>query len=124
MKTPKIFLAWTVLSTALVLGACTPQIRDNGSFLNKAEATVKRALDSGAADFAPVELRQAREKLAQARGEYDAGSESAARWTAAEGAITGRLARFKTLAARKRQAVHQTRVELDRMRRELLHETP
>jgi len=122
----KSFFSCNLLFLVLVLlvAGCPRQVRDEGQQLLRAEKLLAKAKAEGAADFAPVELRQAQEKLAMARGEYDAGTRLAGQWLAEESEASSRLARYKTLAAKQRRQVQKTRAELDRMRRELLHESP
>ena len=59
-----------VLAMALLLAGCTNS-RPQTEYVESAEKAVRKAEHDGAADYAPLELRVAREKLKEVREAVD-----------------------------------------------------
>jgi hypothetical protein len=87
-----------------------------------AEAAVLAAERGGAADFAPVELGFARERLTAAQAASDGRDYARAQQAAAQAQIDAELALVKSRAARARAEVQQRSEENRALRRELLGE--
>jgi hypothetical protein len=119
--TRKIHRGAGVAALALLLGACAstpPPLVE----LDDASAQVARARSAGAAASAPVELRFAESKLAQAREANDDRDYRSAGLLAAQATVDAELAAAKTRAARARAATRERTDANARLRAELLDE--
>jgi hypothetical protein len=72
--------------------------------LAESQAAIARAEKSGAAEYAPVELRSAREKLELTRRWIAAKDYEPARWLAEQALVDAELAQAKAMSARSRAA--------------------
>jgi hypothetical protein len=70
--------------------------------LAQSEAAIERAEKSGAAEYAPAELRSAREKLELTRRWIAAKDYEPARWLAEQALVDAELAEAKAMSARAR----------------------
>nr|WP_282452589.1 DUF4398 domain-containing protein [Lysobacter sp. CAU 1642] len=90
--------------------------------LAAAEAALNDARQAKAADFAPVELGFARDKLAVAQAAIEARQYDRARDAAAQAAADAELALAKSRAAQARREVQRRSEENTQLRRDLLGE--
>jgi hypothetical protein len=90
--------------------------------LSSAEVAVNEATRGNAADFAPVELGFARDKLAAAQAASDARDFERARVVAAQAQVDAELALAKSRAAQARAEVQRRSEENSALRRDLLGE--
>ena len=105
------FLAWAV--PALAAKTPPPPIFD------EAERAQVDAEAAGAADYAPMDLDFARDKLAKARFAYEKRDyKEAERW-GEQAAVDAQLATVKSRAARARAAIEKARAENAKLREEL-----
>ncbi|MGE0681967.1 MAG: DUF4398 domain-containing protein [Candidatus Binatia bacterium] len=86
--------------------------------LSTAELTVTRAADSGASQYAPLELRIAREKLDGAKRAMTAEEYDRARRLAEQAQVDAQFAETKAQAERARQNAEETRKSIEALRRE------
>ena len=105
-----------VLLAMLTACATTPP---DPKLLDNAEAAIRQAEQAGAEEFAPLELRFARERLDAARFQMDNNNAANARRMADEAAIEAQLALARTQAARVRAELAQRQRDLERLRRDL-----
>ena len=83
-----------------------------------AEQAVRRAADAGATQYAPLEMRIAREKLDSAKQAVDAEKYDQARRLAEQSQADARLAEVKAGSERARQSAEETRKSIEALRRE------
>ena len=109
------------VSLILLLGACAsapvPSLE-----LNRARDAVGRAQTAGAADYAPVDYKMAREGLDSGRALITQREHTAAKQTLQKAEIRAELATVKSNAARLRAEVQVKETENANLRRELLGE--
>lgn len=105
---------------ALVLGCATasPPL----DLMDSAGGAVKRAEESGAGEYAPLELKFARQKYAEAQSAMNREDYDEARRLANECMANAELAEAKTNAARARAAARQVGESVEALRNELLRE--
>lgn len=104
----------------LVLTACaTARLPDPETF-RQVENAIDDARAARAQEQAPIDLRQAEDRLAAARAAHDAGDARASEQALAEALVAAELARAKSRAAAARAAVDARRRENALLRRELL----
>ena len=110
-----------VVSLVLLLGACAsapvPSLE-----LNRARDAVGRAQTAGAADYAPVDYKMAREGLDSGRALISQREHTAAKQELQKAEIRAELATMKSNAARLRAEVQVKETENANLRRELLGE--
>ena len=109
------------VSLILLLGACAsapvPSLE-----LNRARDAVGRAQTAGAADYAPVDYKMAREGLDSGRALITQREHTAAKQALQKAEIRAELATVKSNAARLRAEVQVKETENANLRRELLGE--
>lgn len=111
MRKHPIRLTVTRVSCCLLLAltsACASK-PPSLTFLDDADALALDAAGQGALEHAPLELKWAREKLAEARSAADARDFDAARLLAEQSTINSELATAKTTAAKARDQARQAR---------------
>jgi outer membrane PBP1 activator LpoA protein len=94
-----------LLAMALLLAGCTNS-RPQTEYVEYAEKAVRKAEHDGAADYAPLELRVAREKLNEVRAAVEAGDGRRAGDLAEQCSVDAELAseKARTAAVRERAA--------------------
>ncbi len=102
MKLQSLLLLTTA---ALALAGCAVSMPSQSSF-SSAERVIAQAEQAGAEDHSPVELRFAREKLAQARYGMEVRDFDAATLLIEQSEINAELALARTKAALQRQKVN------------------
>ena len=111
------WLGVPLLCGVLGVSACSAS-RPPLESLSTAELAVRRASDGGAAQYAPLELRTAREKLDGAKRAIDSEEYDQARRLAEQAQVDARLAETKADAERAHQTVEQTRKNIEALRHE------
>ena len=100
------------------LTACASVPLDTGA-LDRAAAAVEQANAAGAVEYAPLELRAAREKLAEARVAVQERDGEVANRMAAESLVSAELAAAKSDAAKARERTRSQRESNAQLREEL-----
>ncbi len=110
----------TLSAVALILAtsACVTTPPDP-RLLNDAEAAIRQAENAGAEEYAPLELRFARERLEAAQFQLDNNNADAARRASEEAAIEAQLALARTQAAQARAELTQRERDLERLRTDI-----
>ncbi|MDJ0654733.1 MAG: DUF4398 domain-containing protein [Xanthomonadales bacterium] len=106
------------VATLAGLAACASVPLDT-SALDRASSAVDRANDAGSVEYAPLELRAAREKLAEARIAAEERNGDLANRLAAESLVSAELALAKSDAARARERTRAQRESNQQLRQEL-----
>ncbi|MBK6727442.1 MAG: DUF4398 domain-containing protein [Xanthomonadales bacterium] len=107
----------------LALAGCV-SVPDPTADIERSALLVQGALAAQAEVYAPVELRSAKERMAQARSALAGGDRRrAARW-AAQGEAEAELAMARARLARLRAATAAQSAENAKLRAELLGESP
>lgn len=103
----------------LALGACatTPPPVD---LMSRADAALREAEQSGATQHAPLELKFARQKYAEARQAMNGEDYEQARLLAEQALVNAELAEAKADAADARAAAQEVRKGVETLRDELL----
>jgi len=94
----------------LVLGACAT-VRPDPSIFESAEQAIKSAEEAGGDEFAPVEMRFAREKLQSARKGLEKEKYEVSVYLVEESEINSELAIEKSRTAKTRRKVNEARKE-------------
>ncbi len=102
----------------LSLAACTTIRPGPGAFVS-AEASIAAAEAAGGDEFAPVEMRFAREKLVDARRGMDQKKYDIAMYLVEESEINSELAIEKSRAAASRRRVNELRKSNDELESKL-----
>ncbi len=101
----KLILATVIL---LALVACT-SVRPGPDAFASAETSIAAAVKAGGDEFAPVEMRFAREKLESAQEGMDKQQYEVALYLVEQSEINSELAIEKTRAAKSRRRVNELR---------------
>lgn len=109
----------TVAALLVLLAACATTPPDP-RLLNNAEQAIEIARQAGAEEYAPLELRFARERLDAARFQLDNNQATPARRLADEAEIEAQLALARSRAAQARAELAQRQRELERLRMDLV----
>ena len=111
-------LGGAVLASALALGCATtkPPVAEA---IGAAEYALRKAKEDGAAQYAPVDVRQAEDKLARARALREDGQEQAATRLAHEVSLEAQLAEAKASNARMRRTRDEIQKSVDDLRAEI-----
>lgn len=117
----KLFRAALAGTLVAALGGCASTPPPTAE-LAAAESALLDAERARAADFAPVELGFARDKLAAAQAASEAREHARARVSAAQALVDAELALAKSRAAQARAEVQRRSAENTALRRELLGE--
>jgi hypothetical protein len=117
----KIHLAGSVAALALVACASTPVPTDD---VERSSMLVQGALAAEAEIYAPVELKFAQDRVAQAREALAGGDHRLAARLAAQAAADAELALARARVARLRAAADAQAEENAKLRAELLGEHP
>jgi len=109
------------LIAALLLAACATTSPPDPSLFNDTEAAIQRAVNAGAEQSAPVELRFARERLefvkntAMPNEDYELAS-----WRLAEAQLDAQLAYVKAQTFMARESEAAAKAEVDRLRANII----
>ena len=102
------------LAASFLLAACATTPIDPG-VLDNARMAIEQATDAGAEEYAPLELRFARERLARAESHVEAGDQDDARRMADEAEVEAQLAIARTRAALARAELAQKQRDLEQI---------
>lgn len=104
----------------LLLAACATTPPPDPRLLDNAENALRQAEEAGAAEYAPLELRFARERMAAAQRHLESGRMVETRRSADEAEIEAQLALARTRAAQTRADLAQRQRALERLRSDLI----
>lgn len=110
------------LASVLVLAGCAssrPPAGAVGAELDAAQSAIAQADQASAAQHAPLELRNARQKAQQARAALDAGDTEVARRLSAEATVDAELAQVKARSVVSQAAVEEVRESIRALREEI-----
>ena len=99
----------------LTLVACTTSVRPGPDAFLSAEAGISAAEKAGGDEFAPVEMRFAREKLASAQKGMDKQKYEVAMYLVEQSEINSELAIEKSRAVKSRRRVNELRKSNDEL---------
>jgi len=116
-----------IVKSSVIAGVCALMLTISGcanapkptSELVLTEAAIQNAEAAGARKYAPLELRQAREKQAEAQAFMKKGAYDKARRSANEALVNAELAEAAAEAEKSRLAVGESREGLELMESEL-----
>jgi len=97
-----------IVFACLVLGACAT-VRPDAAIFESAEQAIQAAEAAGGDEFAPVEMRFAREKLASAKKGLEKEKYEVSVWLVEESEINSELAIEKSRTAKSRRQVNEQR---------------
>ena len=103
----------------LALAACTSSVRPGPDAYVSAEAGIASAEAAGGDEFAPVEMRFAREKLASAQKGVEKQKYEVALYLVEQSEINSELAIEKSRAAKSRRRVNELRKSNDELESKL-----
>ncbi len=103
----------------LAMAGCATMPPDP-TVLDNARSAITRADDAGASEYAPLELRFARERLEQAEAALEDGNGDRIRRLADEAEIEAQLALARTQAALTRADLAQRQRDLDELKADLI----
>ncbi len=109
-----------VLALALLLASGCATTPPDPRLLDNAKQALDQAVRAGAADYAPLELRFAGERLQSAEFELSRNNADAARRQADEAEVEAQLALARTRAAQTRAELAQRQRDLDQLLNDLL----
>lgn len=113
-------LAALLVLGAFMLSACaTREAPPPVAQMARAEAAIEQAEAAGAAQHAPLGLREARQRLASARNAMEARNFAAAHQFAEQAEATARVAAAEAEAVRTEQMAEETRRGVESLRQEL-----
>lgn len=116
----RTFLRMLAVVSLLSLAGCATTPPPDFRLLENAETALRQAEEAGAAEYAPLELRFARERFDAARLQLDGGRMVEARRSADEAEIEAQLALARTRAAQTRADLAQRQRALERLRSDLV----
>jgi hypothetical protein len=100
--------------TCLVLTACAT-VRPDPAFVQSAEQAIEAAEIAGGDEFAPVEMRFAREKLESAKKGMEKEKYEVSLWLVEESEINSELAIEKSRTAKSRRKANELRKSNDEL---------
>lgn len=114
-------LSISTLGATLLLGACATAYQPPTAKIAAAELAVQQAEEGRARDFAPLDLRFARDKLNKAKVTVSSGDDyrfQEAGQLADEALMDARLAEAKARTARAKKLEEEMQKSIDELRRE------
>ena len=102
----------------LACSANTVPIQKN---ISNAEMIITRAQTGDVDEYAPLELRLAKEKLQEAKSAFEREEYTSAQYLAEEALLTANLAQEKARTEKTRKIVQELRESIDTLNKELLN---
>lgn len=109
-----------MLSSVLFL-ACSANTVPIQKDISNAEMIITRAQTGDVDEYAPLELRLAKEKLQEAKSAFDREEYKSAQYLAREALLTANLAQGKARTEKTRKIVQELRESIDTLNKELLN---
>jgi len=111
-----VLVAWSLVGCSATIPPPTQKLALSEAAINQAEA-------SGAVEFAPVEMRSAREKLAQARVATNQEENKKALQLAEQAEVDAQLAEAKARTAKAQKAVNELQESIQTLKMEIERKT-
>lgn len=105
------------------LVGCSAKIPPPTQRIALSEAAINQAEASGAVEFAPVEMRSARDKLAQSRAAMNLNENKKALQLAEQAEVDAKLAEAKARTAKSQQAVTELQQSIETLKMEIERKT-
>lgn len=115
METAKVILTIAVFSFLSACGSTNPPTQQ----LTETQMVINQAEQIGAGDYAPLEIREARRKLDEAKRAYDNKDYKEAAMLAEQARVDAELAQMKTLSGKSQKAVHELREGIRMLKEEI-----
>ena len=113
-----VFIA--MLSTVFFI-ACSANTVPIQKDISNAEMIITSAHSGDVDEYAPLELRLAKEKLKEARSAFDRKQYTSAQYLAEEARVTANLAQEKARTEKTKKIVQELRESIDTLNKELLN---
>lgn len=107
-----------LLILVFITGACA-STKPPTQQLTQLETSIKQAEQIGADDYAPLEIREARKKLEEARALNAQEKYNDAELMAERAMVDAELAQIKTLSSKSQKAVQQLRESIKTLQEEI-----
>lgn len=107
-----LLFGWSLVGCSASVPPPTQKIALSSAAINQAEA-------SGAVEYAPVEMRAAREKLAQAKGAMNMEENKKALQLAEQAEVDAQLAEAKARTAKSQKAVSELQESIQALKKEI-----
>lgn len=119
-RKPRMVLnAFVIVLFTFVLAGCADKVPPPTQQITLATQSIAQAESSGAFEFAPVELKAAREKLALAKQAMDKEENDKARRLADEAMVDANLAEAKARSAKSQKVVEEMKESIRVLRQEM-----
>lgn len=119
MSIPTVRIAAVIVSLAALLAGCA-SVPPPTDAVAKADLSLRKAEQAGAAQVAPLDMRQAREKLQEARNKMSQSDTAEEARRLAEAAdVQAQLAEAKAIEAKAVRSREQARKSVEILRQEL-----
>jgi hypothetical protein len=119
MKTWKLLNACLVTLFMVVLAGCAIQAPAPEEQVSLAAQSIAQAESSGAVEFAPVEIKSARDKLSQAKIAMDSEENLKAKRLADEAMVDANLAEAKARSAKSQKVVEELKESIRVLQQEM-----
>lgn len=103
----------------LVLAACGPARQPPASQMALAQDSVEKASAAGAYEYAPVELKTARDKIDQAKTAMQSKDYASSERLLEQAEVDAKLAEARSNTAKSRRAVDELQKSIDLLREEI-----
>ena len=108
----------------LAVTACAPTMQPPTSEMALANSAVERASSAGAYDYAPLELKLARDKIEQAKAALQARDYTGAQRLLEQAELDAKLAESKSGTAKSQMAVDELQKSIEAIREEIKRSRP
>lgn len=115
MDSLKVLIIISVLSFLTACASTNPPTQQ----LTETQTVINQAEQIGAGDYAPLELREAKRKLDEARRLYNNEDYKEATLIVEEARVDAELAQMKTLSGKAQKAVHELREGIRMLKEEI-----
>ncbi len=119
MRTLSVFKLLVLMLFSWSLVGCSAKIPPPTQRIALSEAAINQAEASGAVQFAPVEMRSARDKLAQARAAMNLDENKKALQLAEQAEVDAKLAEAKARTAKSQRAVTELQESIETLKMEI-----
>ena len=114
-------MVFTALVSSVFFLACSANTVPIQKDISNAEMIITSAQTGDVDEYAPLELRLAKEKLQEARSAFDRKQYTSAQYLAEEARVTANLAQEKARTEKTKKIVQELRESIDTLNKELLN---